>query len=273
MWLHTVWQPQIRRIWGWLHPLRMYAKENGPGMSLRRSHHAHRPYFPTRPNQHRRYAHEAIRRILNENGLIQKRRKKHKRKRDLAEIKKKWKLFGQFTVDTKDLKDIPHYWPQMRTLALPKYQFTAREVRSGLMFLGFSNEKSAASACLFGRLLCEHLRNCGIDLKKVKFQTDNGSEFIGCFRQDRPRYCEVARVDVRLARPRLCNQRRTAHQGVRSTLLSLLIKFFLMQNTGCLPLSSQPDSTSFPASFKGKKDDGLNLPAQSMTAHFAPITV
>ena len=132
-------------------------------------------------------SHEAIRRILNEYGLIKKRRKKHKRKKDLSKIKKKWKLFGQFTVDTKDLKDIVHYWPQMRTLRLPKYQFTAREVRSGLMFLGFSNEKSAASACLFVRLLCEHFRNSGLKLNKTKFQTDNGSEFIGCFRQDRTR--------------------------------------------------------------------------------------
>ena len=91
-------------------------------------------------------SHEAIRRILNEHGLIKKTRKKHKRKKDLSKIKKRWKIFGQFTVDTKDLKDIPHYWPQMKALRLPKYQFTAREVRSGLMFLGFSNEKSATSA-------------------------------------------------------------------------------------------------------------------------------
>ena len=132
-------------------------------------------------------SHEAIRRILNEHGLIKKRRKKHKRKKDLSKIKKHWKLFGQFTVDTKDLSDIPHYWPQMKALKLPRYHFTAREVRSGLMFLGFSNEKSAASACLFARLLCEHLRSCKIDLKQTKFQTDNGSEFIGCFRQDRTR--------------------------------------------------------------------------------------
>ena len=83
-----------------------------------------------------------------------------------------------------ELKDIPHYWPQMKILGLPRYQFTAREVRSGLMLLAFSNERTALSACLFARLLCEHLRNCGIDLKKVKFQTDNGSEFIGCFSQD-----------------------------------------------------------------------------------------
>lgn len=132
-------------------------------------------------------SHEAIRRILHEHGLIHKRRKKPQRKRDLAAIKKRWKLFGQLSVDTKDLKDIPHYWPAMKLLKLPRYQFTAREVRSGLMFLAFSREKSATSACLFIRLLCEHLRQNGLDLKQTCFQTDNGSEFIGCFRQDRSR--------------------------------------------------------------------------------------
>jgi len=132
-------------------------------------------------------SHEAIRRILHGHGLIEKRRKKHQRKRDLAGIKKRWPLFGQFTVDTKDLKDIPHYWPAMKMPKLPRYQFTAREVRSGLMVLGFSREKSAAAACLFVRLLCEHLRDGGLDLKQTRFQTDNGSEFIGCFRQDRTR--------------------------------------------------------------------------------------
>jgi hypothetical protein len=70
---------------------------------------------------------------------------------------------------------------------LPKYQLTAREIRSGLMLLGFANEKSASNACLFARILCEHLRNCGVDMKQLKIQTDNGSEFLGCFRQDRSR--------------------------------------------------------------------------------------
>jgi transposase len=132
-------------------------------------------------------SHQAIRRILNERGLIRKRPKKHKRKRSLREIKKHWRLFGQISVDTKDLKDIPHYWPQMKMLKLPKYQFTAREIRSGLMFTGFANEKSSSNACLFARILCEHLRNWGVDMKHLKVQTDNGTEFIGCFRRDRSR--------------------------------------------------------------------------------------
>ncbi len=75
----------------------------------------------------------------------------------------------------------------MTRLQLPRYQFTAREVRSGPMFLGLSREKSATSACLFIRLLYEHLRDNGLDLKRTRFQTDNGSAFIGCFRQDRIR--------------------------------------------------------------------------------------
>ena len=132
-------------------------------------------------------SHTAIGRILKEHGLVEKRRKKHKVKKDLREVKRHWKLFGQLTVDTKDLKDIPHYWPQMKNLNLPKYQFTAREIRSGLMFLGYANEKSAYNACLFAGILCNHLKNCGIELKGMKFQTDNGSEFIGCFRDDRTR--------------------------------------------------------------------------------------
>jgi transposase len=132
-------------------------------------------------------SHEAVQRILNQHGLTRRRVKKHKRKRSLREVKKHWKLFGQISVDTKDLKDIPHYWPQMKTLKLPKYQFTAREIRSGLMFLGFANEKSASNACLFAQILCGHLKKCGVDMKHLKVQTDNGSEFIGCFRQDKTR--------------------------------------------------------------------------------------
>jgi transposase len=128
--------------------------------------------------------HGAIARILKEHGLVSKRRKKHQRKRDLHKIKNHWKLFGQFTVDTKALKDIPHYWPQMKALNLPRYQFTAREVRSGLMFLGYAHQDTAANACLFAEMLCRHLLACGLDPAGIRFQTDNGHEFIGCTRQD-----------------------------------------------------------------------------------------
>jgi transposase len=129
-------------------------------------------------------SHQAIARILRQHGLTGKRARKHKRKASLREIKKRWKLFGQFTVDTKDLSDIPHYWPQMKALGLPRYQFTAREIRSGLMFLGYAREQTALNACTFARIICQHLKACGIMVPGIRFQTDNGHEFIGCKRQD-----------------------------------------------------------------------------------------
>ncbi|MCY2932508.1 MAG: helix-turn-helix domain-containing protein, partial [Planctomycetota bacterium] len=129
-------------------------------------------------------SHQAIGRILKQHGLAARRPKKHKRKASLREVKKRWKLLGQFSIDTKELRDIPHYWPQMKALDLPRYQFTAREIRSGLMFLGYAREQTAVNACTFIRIILQHLRDCGIQVHGIKCQTDNGHEFIGCKRQD-----------------------------------------------------------------------------------------
>ncbi len=54
----------------------------------------------------------AIHRIWREHGLIRKRRKKYQRKQDLAAVKATWRLFQQISADTKDLCDIPQFWPQ-----------------------------------------------------------------------------------------------------------------------------------------------------------------
>lgn len=43
-------------------------------------------------------------------------------------------LFQQISADSKDLDDIPHCWPHARQFGLPAIQYTAREVRSGLLF-------------------------------------------------------------------------------------------------------------------------------------------
>jgi transposase len=74
----------------------------------------------------------AIQRILREHHLIHPRRRRYQKKQDLAALKATWALFQQISADTKDLDDIPHYWPQMKALHLPAIQYTAREVRSGL---------------------------------------------------------------------------------------------------------------------------------------------
>src|SRR3990172_4462754 len=121
----------------------------------------------------------AIARILRQRGLVRPRKKKHKTKQDLRERKAAWAVFSKFCHDTKDLDDIPHYFLQAKALGLPIIQYTAREVRTGLTFADYAQERSAALACVFAERVIAHLEACGVPLEEVGFQTDNGCEYTG----------------------------------------------------------------------------------------------
>ena len=90
-------------------------------------------------------------------------------------------------LNTKTLYDIPEYWVQMRKHRLPRYQYTAREVVSGLQFIAYAQECSLTYASLFAEIIIGHLKKCGIDLSPPKAgQTDNGGEFIGAWSAKEP---------------------------------------------------------------------------------------
>src|SRR5271156_6769177 len=125
--------------------------------------------------------HDALERIWRVHGLIQKRRRKYQRKQDLAHIKARWALFQQISADTKDLDDIPHYWTQAQRLKLPVIQYTARDVRSGLLFWAFAQRRSASASAVFASRIQQHLHRYGVSLRDLAWQTDNGSEFKGDF--------------------------------------------------------------------------------------------
>lgn len=129
-------------------------------------------------------SHGALERIWHAHGLIRPRRKKYQRKQDLAAVKAAWRLFQQISADTKDLNDIPRYWPQAQTFDLPAVQYTAREVRSGLQFLAFASRRSASASACFAARIQAHLARCGVDLPHLAWQTDNGAEFIGALQPD-----------------------------------------------------------------------------------------
>ncbi len=75
---------------------------------------------------------KTMRKIWRDAGIpSRKRRKKHVTKNNLREIKKEFKLFEQMGEDTKDLSDIPEYWLPMKTLNLPQWQYTFREISCG----------------------------------------------------------------------------------------------------------------------------------------------
>jgi transposase len=124
---------------------------------------------------------KAIRKIWKEEGLLKRKRRKHKTKNDLREIKAKWRLFQQTDIDTKHLYDIPEYWIQMKRHNLPSFQYTAREVVSGMMFVSYATECTLTYATLFAEIIINHLKKCGVKLTNSRFQTDNGSEFIGAW--------------------------------------------------------------------------------------------
>lgn len=124
-------------------------------------------------------SHGTIHRIFKAHHLIKRRQKKYQRKRNLRALKQTWKIFQQIVVDTKDLTDIPPYWLQIQTLKLPRWQYTARDAKTGLTFLGYAEERTATYACLFIDKICRHLADHGVNLDQVTFQTDNGGEFIG----------------------------------------------------------------------------------------------
>ena len=126
------------------------------------------------------YSVKAIARVCRDHGLNRPwRRKKPQTKRLLREVKARWRFCQQIDVDTKNLCDIPEYWQPLKGLHLPQYQYTARDVTTGLLFLGYSNELSLAYATVFAERIIKHLQACGIDLGRATWQSDNGSEFIG----------------------------------------------------------------------------------------------
>lgn len=120
----------------------------------------------------------AIKRINRQHHLVKPRKRKHRTKQDLRDVKQRWRLFQQVSADSKHLCDIPHYWPQMTRFGLPKFQYTAREVVSGITFTGYADALSKTYSCLLAERINAHLTGHGVDLNRLEWQTDNGSEFL-----------------------------------------------------------------------------------------------
>lgn len=108
--------------------------------------------------------------------------KKHNKKQDLREVKKKLKVFEKIQIDIKDLSDIPQYLHNYRRTKLPRYQFTARDVKSGAMFIAYARAKDLVNASTFCAYLLAHLKRMGIDVKEIGIQTDNDGAFVGNWR-------------------------------------------------------------------------------------------
>ena len=123
--------------------------------------------------------HSAIHRVIRQRGLIRKKRRRYKKRRDLSALKKRMKFFERSQIDTKDLSDIYKYWPYMQRAGLPRYEYTLRELSTGLTYYAYANRNNSTYASLFAKYVINHLRSYGIKTARIMWQTDNGSEYIG----------------------------------------------------------------------------------------------
>ena len=130
---------------------------------------------------------KTMRKIWRQHGVSsRKRRKKHVTKNNLREIKKRFNLFEHVSEDTKDLCDIPEYYPYMKRYKLPNTQYTYREVSCGIMYVGFADELSITYATLFSDYIQDNLKALSVDLSNTKRQTDNGIEYVGSWNAKKP---------------------------------------------------------------------------------------
>jgi len=121
----------------------------------------------------------AIARIIKEQGLTRKPRKKHRKKNDLRIVKAQYQALTHHQMDIKYLNDIPMFYPFMCNLNLPKFQYTIRDTKSGALFLAFASELNMTYTVLFVKRYLSHLQKHGIDTREVIIQTDLGAEFSG----------------------------------------------------------------------------------------------
>jgi hypothetical protein len=132
---------------------------------------------------------KTIRKFWREAGVAGgRRKKKYITKLNLRKVKKQFYLFQQSCEDTKDLFDIPEYWPQMKRLNLPQIQYTRREISCGILFTGYANERSLLHATLFAAYINHQMKKYKALPKEdsTRLQTDNGSEFVGSWNAKEP---------------------------------------------------------------------------------------
>ncbi len=88
---------------------------------------------------------------------------------------------ARIMVDVKYLTDIHGYAPLIQRLGLPSYQLTARDVRTGALFMALSSQNTQTATAIFVDELCAHFSHHGIDCTEIMFQTDNGREFTNAY--------------------------------------------------------------------------------------------
>ncbi len=141
--------------------------------------------------------------LWRKHGLIPKYKRKREKKKDLRDIKSRYKPFEKIQIDVKELKDIPNILEQSLELGikrqkdlplkygLPMYQYTARDIKTGALFVSLAFGHNRDTAAIFADRVLAHLANHGITPRVI--QTDNGTEFVNTrdATDENPRFIKV----------------------------------------------------------------------------------
>ena len=156
----------------------------------------------------------AIARLLRQHGLVRSRKKAHRPPRNLSAEKMTWRPFSRLQIDTKDLSDLPALQPLLECAGFPRYQFTARLVPEGALWLAYSHSCDSTYGLLFADRLLACFRRHGVRLSDLTVQTDNGSEFGGNWnRKSLPPFTQLVEQKWKCRQHRFNPPHRATHNS------------------------------------------------------------
>ena len=123
------------------------------------------------------YSGKTVVKYLKQYYKLPSKKTHREKKRDMREVKNKYRAFEKVQVDIKYLDDIPEFYHDFMRFHLPKYQITARCIRTGALFIGYTQQHNTTSTAIFIYRLLAHLKRYGISPAEITIQTDNGTEF------------------------------------------------------------------------------------------------
>ena len=132
-------------------------------------------------------------------------------------------------IDVKELRDIPNILDQSLALGLqkkkelpnryglPMYQYTARDVKSGTLFVSLAYMHNRHTAAIFADRVLTHLANHGISPRII--QTDNGTEFVNTSdaTDDTPLFIQVVTRDNKTEHRRIPPGAKTWQSDVETS--------------------------------------------------------
>ncbi len=125
-----------------------------------------------------KYSAKTVHKVIKRHGLTQKHKTRYKKRKDMQAVKAAYKPMQKIQLDYKYYCDIANQHEALKKGAIPRYEVTARDYRTGMVFLGFTDYKDTLSSSIFADYVIDYLTGLGFSTNDIAIQTDNGMEFV-----------------------------------------------------------------------------------------------